>query len=170
MLLEIAFASNLPTINRLLPGDAPSAQQHALVSPLFVLGAVLALSGAVIRLWTYRALGPQFTLQLALIKNHELVTTGPYAYVRHPSYTAVLTTVSGVVLCEAARGSWWREAGVFDTPIGKCIALIALGFGICLVQVVSRASMEDKMLSEKFGRKWEEWKQRVPYQLFPGVL
>ena len=140
------------------------------MSPLFLTGFTLTLCGALVRLWSYSALGVHFTFQLSLLKNHKLVTTGPYAYVRHPSYTALILTVTGIFICESSSGSWYMEARAFDSAVGKGIALLA---GCCvaiLFSVVSRAAKEDQLLSENFGQEWKEWRQRVPYRLIPCVL
>ncbi|KZV68621.1 hypothetical protein PENSPDRAFT_687078 [Peniophora sp. CONT] len=170
MLLEIAFAADIPSLRRTLPNAAASTKQLSFVSPLFLLGVACAVCGALVRLWSYRAMGAQFTFQLSLLKDHKLITTGPYAYVRHPSYTALIMTVVGIFLCELSSGSWYMEARAFDSPLGKVIALLA---GCCvaiLVSVVSRVAKEDQLLSENFGQEWKEWENRVPYRLVPGIL
>ena len=170
LLLEIAFASNIPSLRELLPNAPASAHRFSFVSPLFVLGVVCAFAGALVRLWSYRAMGVHFTFQLSLLKNHKLITTGPYAYVRHPSYTALILTVTGIFICESSSGSWYMEARAFDSAVGKGIALLA---GCCvaiLFSVVSRAAKEDQLLSENFGQEWKEWRQRVPCRFIPYVL
>ncbi|KAF9644887.1 hypothetical protein BDM02DRAFT_829359, partial [Thelephora ganbajun] len=48
-----------------------------------------------LRLFSFRTLGRHFTYQLAILPSHKLVTTGPYAYIRHPSYVALPLIVSG---------------------------------------------------------------------------
>lgn len=170
MLIEIAFASNTPSLRQLLPNAAASTHAHSFISPMFVLGVASTVSGALVRLWSYRALGVHFTFQLSLLKEHKLITTGPYAYVRHPSYTALILTVVGIFMCETSSGSWYMETRAFDSPLGKGIALLA---GCCvaiLVSVVSRVTKEDKLLSNNFGQEWKEWQQKVPYRLIPGLL
>lgn len=115
-------------------------------------------------------MGVHFTFNLSLLKEHKLITTGPYAYVRHPSYTALILTVVGIFLCELSGGSWYTETRGFDSPVGKGIALLA---GCCvaiLVSVVSRVTKEDKLLSDNFGEEWKEWQQRVPCRFVPGLL
>ncbi|VDB94046.1 unnamed protein product [Peniophora sp. CBMAI 1063] len=170
MLLEVAFASDIPSLQQLLPNAVVSSLRASFISPLFLLGFACAMFGAFVRLWSYRAMGAHFTFQLSLLKNHKLVTTGPYAYVRHPSYTALTMTVIGIFLCEMSEGSWYMETSAYDTPAGKAIMLLA---GCCvaiLVSVVSRVAKEDKLLSENFGHEWEEWRGRVPYRFVPGIL
>ena len=147
-----------------------TGQPYGHISPLFLVGAMFALCGALVRLWSYRALGVHFTFQLTIQQNHELVTTGPYAYVRHPSYTALIMTFVGVVISETSGGSWWTEARVFHTPVGKGVAVLACICMALTVLVVSRAPKEDEMLSNEFGERWVEWKRKAPCRFVPGIL
>ncbi len=59
-----------------------------------------------------------FTFELARNKDHRLVTTGPYAIVRHPSYTGILFAMWGFVICLTGRNSWLRESGFMETTAG----------------------------------------------------
>ena len=52
----------------------------------FVVGSMLTAAGGLLRLWCYQTLGRFFTWDLAVRKDHKLVTIGPYSIVRHPSY------------------------------------------------------------------------------------
>ncbi|KZV73314.1 hypothetical protein PENSPDRAFT_682989 [Peniophora sp. CONT] len=170
MLLEIVYASDIPSLRKLLPNATISLHQPSFISPSFLLGAACALSGALVRLWSYRVMGAQFTFHLSLLKDHKLITTGPYAYVRHPSYTALIMTVAGIFICELSSGSWFMETRVFYSPLGKVIALLAGCCVFIVLSVASRATKEDKFLSENFGQEWKEWEKRVPYRFIPGIL
>ena len=59
--------------------------------------------GGYIRWACYRALGRLFTFEMSIRDNHELVTDGPYGWVRHPAYTGILLIVAGVVLWHATE-------------------------------------------------------------------
>jgi protein-S-isoprenylcysteine O-methyltransferase Ste14 len=48
------------------------------------------IAGTVIRLWAVRALGPWFSREVQVTGNQQIVTSGPYHWVRHPSYTGAL--------------------------------------------------------------------------------
>jgi len=52
------------------------------ITPLFVIALVLGVSGALVRLECFKALGPMFTFTLTIQPEHRLVQHGPYAYVR----------------------------------------------------------------------------------------
>ncbi len=56
--------------------------------------ALLALMGLVIAIWARLALGRNWSGMVALKDEHELVTSGPYAVIRHPIYTALICLCS----------------------------------------------------------------------------
>lgn len=78
-------------------------------SPLLILGALAVFFGASLRLWCFHALGRLFTFEVTIHPTHTLVTSGPYAFVRHPSYTGVWLTLVGSTLVALAPGSWIPE-------------------------------------------------------------
>ncbi|KAI0700680.1 hypothetical protein C8T65DRAFT_657483 [Cerioporus squamosus] len=93
----------------------PSASRDlttALTFPslLFLLGTALAVAGGWLRVACFRALGSLFTFELTIHPTHKLVTEGPYAYVRHPSYTGVYATLLGSSTVMLAPSAWLHEA------------------------------------------------------------
>ncbi len=82
-------------------------------------------------------------------RGQQVVTTGPYRYVRHPMYAAVIP----FILCLALiLGSWWALVP------GLIIAML----------FVIRTALEDRMLQEELPG-YKEYAQRVRYRLLPGV-
>ncbi len=41
--------------------------------------------------------------------------------------------------------------------------------GSMLVMGAARIKKEDDMLRKEFGRSWEQWVERVPYRIIPGI-
>lgn len=123
------------------------------------------------RMRTYQDLGRFFRFDISIQKDHQLVTTGLYSYVRHPSYSGIILADLGWGLWYGTRGSWVRESTFLDSVGG----IIAMATFILLFMLpgpaftLSRMSSEDRALRSKFGRKWDEWARRVPYRLIPGV-
>lgn len=125
---SLAFPS-LPGAHRassmLCPSHAvsPYADPPPLLvaSPLIILGALATLFGAILRVACFRALGPLFTFELAITPSHSLVTTGPYAWVRHPSYTGIYLTLLGASAVGLAPGAWLRECAL---RLGACTASV----------------------------------------------
>ncbi|KAH9931198.1 hypothetical protein B0H21DRAFT_97132 [Amylocystis lapponica] len=156
-------------LSTLVRGPAHSAASIT-ITPVFLVGCALVMLGAAVRIQCYRTLGRLFTFELALRRNHELVTHGPYTVVRHPSYTALLAGCSGIALCHVDRGSWLRECGALDTLGGKAVAY---GWMVCLAYATmtlsARTLQEDRVLQKEFGEQWTRWAGNVRYRLFPGI-
>ena len=71
------------------------------------VGLVVFWCGIALRFWSFRALGRYFTFKVQTSVDQPVITSGPYQFVRHPSYAAVLLMVMGVGLF---LGSWWSFA------------------------------------------------------------
>lgn len=63
---------------------------------VFVLGLLTA--GVLLRWWAIHTLGKFFTVDVAVHHEHRLVTEGPYAWIRHPSYTGLLLELTALAL------------------------------------------------------------------------
>jgi protein-S-isoprenylcysteine O-methyltransferase Ste14 len=134
----------------------------------FVFGAGLIIAGALIRLRCFREMGRHFTFALSLRDNHTLITTGPYAVVRHPAYTGGNMTVLGAVLTLMYDGSWWF-AGGYATAWGRFLALNFIVSGLLVVRACLRGHKEDDYLKTSFGEQWERFEKQVPHRYIPGV-
>ncbi len=75
--------------------------QAALPSPraFYLAGFFLFVAGLIVRWSAILHLGRFFTVNVAIADDHQLITTGPYRYVRHPSYTGTLLIFLGFGLC-----------------------------------------------------------------------
>ena len=133
-------------------------------------GLTLMALGAWIRLMTYRHMGRFFRFEASIQKDHELVVSGPYSVVRHPSYTGVILLFSGCFPLHLSRGSWIMESGMWSTILGRLLVVMYFS-SLTLISwfAVARMSKEDTALRNQFGRKWDDWAKRVPYSLFPGI-
>ncbi|KAF8648475.1 hypothetical protein AX16_006256 [Volvariella volvacea WC 439] len=151
----------------ILNGASPD---HIRISPLSFFGTILTLWGTFIRVSAYRTLGRYFTFELSLQKDHKLVVSGPYSFVRHPSYTGLIMSVLGAYLNHASNGSWVRECGALDWVVGKALAIFWIGVALAVVvSLVLRVENEDRMLKERFGQDWTDWTKEVPWKLVPWV-
>ncbi|KAJ4468216.1 hypothetical protein J3R30DRAFT_3305861 [Lentinula aciculospora] len=152
------------------PFESGSSSLNLYLSPMFLLGACLAAIGGYIRHCCYQALGCMFTFEMAIMKEHKLVTTGPYAWARHPAYTGVLCTVSGIVMLHCASGSSLIEYKVLESALGKGLSIIYLVLtSIITIGLLKRIPKEDEALAKRFGQEWKVWSQRVPFKLFWGI-
>ncbi|KAG8212855.1 hypothetical protein J3R82DRAFT_11172 [Butyriboletus roseoflavus] len=136
----------------------------------FVLGAILVTAGGLLRVQCYHTMGRYFTFEQCIRKEHKLVTTGPYAVVRHPGYTGICMCILGSCIVYGAAGSWLRASGMLSrgwvraVAVGWCLLKAAV-----LVTLFRRSAEEDQFLSERFGKEWESWAWRVKYKLVPLV-
>ena len=134
------------------------------------LGAVLMVMGTVIRVQCYRKMGKQFTSSVTLLKDHKLITSGPYSYVRHPSYTGGLLILTALVIWYAAEGSWLREREVHKMPLAWLIlAPVIAIISFLHLLVFRRIPAEDEILRKAFGKEWDEWARKVPDRIIPGI-
>jgi protein-S-isoprenylcysteine O-methyltransferase Ste14 len=112
---------------------------------VLALGSLLYFPGITLYLWGYRSIGRMFGISsgfgATLYQNHQLIRSGPYHYMRHPMYLAVILTAFGALL-------------VFRTWTMALYAPMSLG-------VVFRARREEQLLAEEFGKEWETYRQEV---------
>ena len=122
--------------------NSPWMQALAIPLPGWLRWAGFGLGLASLALWTWTQamLGKEWSAQLQLRKEHHLVTTGPYAWVRHPLYTAMLGWAASLALVTA---NW-----VFA-------ALAALS----IVGVVARVPREEQMMIDEFGDEYRAYMQ-----------
>src|ERR1700684_746038 len=61
----------------------------------FWLGAAVTIAGLLFAVWAREHLGSNWSRSVTIKQGHELITTGPYAVVRHPIYTGILAGFLG---------------------------------------------------------------------------
>lgn len=152
-----------------LPSSTPS--EIRLTWP-FILAWICTMFGTYIRRSCYQALGRMFTFELSLRKNHQLVTSGPYSVVRHPSYIGGALALFGALACYTSSGSWFRECSGFFPPSWTESVVLScwLIAGLTGWLVISpRLEKEDAMLRNQFGSQWDAWAADVPHKLIPGL-
>jgi protein-S-isoprenylcysteine O-methyltransferase Ste14 len=117
---------------------------------LSVLSVALAICSVSLTHWAIRTLGRQWSLDARLIEGHELITRGPYRYVRNPIYSGLLGMLIATTLA-------------VSRPIGAVAAVIVF----CAGSVV-RIRAEERLLRSAFGETWEAWARRTP-AFVPGL-
>ena len=106
-------------------------------------GAAIGWAGALGEMWAFTCLGRQYSPLLRIRKDHSLVTSGPYAWIRHPLYSFGLPFVFGLAL---AAANWFL--------------LLTAGIGFAFLMTV-RVPREEAMLVEAFGDSYREHIKRT---------
>ena len=143
------------------------------VSNWIFTAALCCSIGGGIRLLCYRSLGDFFTWEVSLQKSQRLITTGPYSYIRHPSYLGSFFVYLGICLFVAfAPGTFFHECVAGRHPLGAFLfRLLYWTYSVFVVGFLfSRTVQEDRLLRERFGKEWEQWVKQTPYRIFPFVF
>ncbi|KAI0363634.1 hypothetical protein BV20DRAFT_957839 [Pilatotrama ljubarskyi] len=138
-------------------------------TPRILLTGALVVAAGLVRAWTHRTLGKYFRWQLSVLDDHKLITVGPYAWVRHPSYVASALVSYGNLVLLWGRGTYFTEAGIGRSIAGKVAAGAVAAYLLFMHArlIVERVDKEDQVLKEHFGEEWEAWARRTPYKLIP---
>jgi protein-S-isoprenylcysteine O-methyltransferase Ste14 len=134
----------------LLARRAPGAAIGKARWPVFVAGLVLICAGIALRQWAVATLGRFFTIDVRVQPGQTVVEGGPYRWVRHPSYTALILTFLGLGL---ALGNWASLAVLAVLPTAG---------------LVYRIHFEERALLDKLGEPYRRFAASRP-RLFPGV-
>lgn len=102
-------------------------------------GIIVGFGSIAMLYWVHHHLSVNWSPRLELRQGHELITTGPYARIRHPMYSAFFLLNYSVLLLTANLfiGLTWLSA----------IAFV----------IVPRISKEEKMLKNMFGARYEQY-------------
>jgi protein-S-isoprenylcysteine O-methyltransferase Ste14 len=102
-------------------------------------GAALCVAGLAFATWARVALGRNWGMPMTLHQNPQLVTSGPYRYVRHPIYTGL-------------AAMWIGTALVYPLATLPCAAIIAY--------VIVSALREERDMAQRFPDTYAEYQRR----------
>ncbi|HTZ63831.1 MAG TPA: isoprenylcysteine carboxylmethyltransferase family protein [Solirubrobacteraceae bacterium] len=114
-----------------------------------IVGAILFLAGLGLAVWARIYLGRNWGMPMTQKHEPELVTSGPYRYVRHPIYSGFLLATLGTAL---ATSLYWL-----------------LGVVILGVYFIHSAMVEEKLMTASFPAAYPGYKTRTK-MLIPFVL
>lgn len=118
-------------------------------SVLQVIGAVLLLSGLGFAVWARVYLGRNWGMPMTEKAEPELVTSGPYRFVRHPIYSGLLLGLLGTTL---ATNLYWL------------IALVVMA-----IYFVYSATVEERLMTTSFPEAYPSYRAHTK-MLIPFVL
>lgn len=116
----------------------------------FWLGAVVTAAGLLFAIWAREHLGRNWSRSVTIKQDHELIVTGPYAFVRHPIYTGILLGFLGLAVA-----------------ISQVRGFVA--FLLILFVFLTKLRMEEKWMRSQFGENYATYAHRTA-ALVPFVL
>ena len=116
----------------------------------YFLGFILFLAGLALRWYSIGYLGRYFTVNVSISAEHKLVDSGPYRYIRHPTYTGALLAFVGLGFC---FGNWLTILFLTVPIIGAFLW---------------RIRIEERALIEALGENYRAYMRRTK-RLIPGV-
>lgn len=105
-------------------------------------GFVFVVLGLAFSAWARDILGRNWSGRVIIQDNHQLITAGPYAYVRHPLYTGIIFAVAGTALIVADVGA-------------------LIGFLFALSFMLLKSSREERLLEAEFGPIYATYRERT---------
>ena len=106
------------------------------------LGIILGVCSFVLYAWAQAVLGKARSPHLQMRQQHQLITCGPYACIRHPIYTAYLVFITAIALVTAS----WLLVGLL---------------AVSIVVFALRIPKEEMMLIDVFGAQYAEYMRRT---------
>ena len=114
------------------------------------LGIFVALAPIFFLIQVHRHLDRQWSIALEIQEDHQLITTGPYRFIRHPMYLGIFIYTAGLMLISLD-------------------ALVVLFLGFSIFANYMRIPREEQMLIEEFGDEYIEYMKRSG-RLLPRFL
>jgi methyltransferase len=90
---------------------------------LLLGGFITFLAAKALKLWAISALGPRWSYRVLVLPEAPLVTTGPYAYLRHPNYLAVFGEIAGFAMMVDAVWTGVGSLLLFGVLVRRRIAI-----------------------------------------------
>jgi protein-S-isoprenylcysteine O-methyltransferase Ste14 len=114
-----------------------------------IIGLVFYLIFSWVQVWSTKVLGDNYSQDIAIKKEHKLITKCPFKFIRHPQYLSQILMDLG----------------------GAAATLSFILFPLAIIQIpflIMRASLEDKLLEKHFGDDFRSFKKKTG-QIFPFI-
>lgn len=115
-------------------------------SGIRIFGLIIYISFSWLQVWAYKTLGDNYSQEMVIFKEHNLIRKGPFKLIRHPQYLSQI---------------------VMDTGAGL-LTLSYIVIPLAIIQIpilIMRASVEEKMLSKHFKDEFVEFKRKTGFIL-----
>lgn len=107
---------------------------------ILTVGLIVFLLGLFLAIWARIYLGKNWGMPMTQKQDPELVTSGPYSYVRHPIYSGILLAMLGSAL---ASSIFWLTI-----------------FAISGIYFIYSASVEEKLMTKQFPKAYPTYKTK----------
>lgn len=118
---------------------------------LLVVVCLMAAGSIWMTLAAVRTLGKQWSVTARVFEGHELITAGPYRFVRNPIYTGMF----GMLIATSLVAARWQVL------LPACV--------LFLIGTLIRIRAEEKILRDAFGQQYDDYAKRVS-AIIPGVF
>ncbi|HEY7750802.1 MAG TPA: isoprenylcysteine carboxylmethyltransferase family protein [Ignavibacteriaceae bacterium] len=111
-----------------------------------LIGLPVYLIFSWVQVWSFKALGDSYSQDIVIKKDHKLVSSGPFRFIRHPQYfSQILINIGGT-------------AATLSFVLGA----------LTLIEIpvyIMRALMEDKLLSKHFKEEFSAYKKKSGFMI-----
>lgn len=108
---------------------------------LRIIGLALYLTFSWVQIWATKVLGDNYSQDIAIKKEHQLITKCPFRFIRHPQYLSQILMDLGATIATLSF-------------ILAPLVIIEIPF------LIMRASLEDKLLEKYFGENFKNYKKK----------
>jgi protein-S-isoprenylcysteine O-methyltransferase Ste14 len=148
--LNIIFTAAAVTAAGILTGVLHGTPWQFGSTGLSAAGLLVMWAGLALRLWAIVVLGRSFRMTVEVDADQKVVDSGPYRWVRHPSYTGILVLLAGLGM---VYGNWPALAILLVLPVWV---------------LIHRILVEEALLTKVMGRSYTEYAARTK-RLVPGL-
>lgn len=123
----------------------PALSRFSLDWPLWIgaLGDALLAASVALFVWSHLSLGINWTANVDVAQGQQMVTTGPYRWVRHPMYSSFILMSAALLLATANL-------------------VVALPFGVTIMAMYAdRVAAEEEMMTQEFGDEYARYMSRT---------
>jgi protein-S-isoprenylcysteine O-methyltransferase Ste14 len=120
-------------------------------SPLVMaVGLAIEIAGLSLAIWARRHLGRNWSGEITIKQEHQLIRTGPYQHLRHPIYTGLLMMYVGLAV---GTGEW----------------LAMVGLAVAVLAYWRKTRMEEATLGTAFGAEYDTYRANS-WAIVPGIF
>lgn len=116
---------------------------------LVAIGLAIELAGAGLAVAARRSLGRNWSAEVRIAQDHQLVRSGPYRRLRHPIYSGVLLMYLGLAVAAGRLGA-------------------LVGLGVVLLAYLRKVGLEERLLQRAFGEAFTDYR-RTSWALIPPL-